>query len=1310
VITAKRLFSRGLCRAFLSIGLVLALAGILPAAAGAAAPATPHWKIMPHTSPTRFFPGDKSGSALYDVFVTNTGAAPTDGSPITITSELPTGLSVNTSVNSPPFEAIESREGPYPCVVGPPASCTLPNKVIYPGEIVLMWLPVNIDASVSGIVNNHMTISGGGAAEASYDLKTLVSAEQPKFGFEGLENEIAGPDGAPFTQAGGHPYRFHTGFQLNTTFNREPGVENSPAGSPKEVVAKLPPGLIVNPAAAPRCTEVQLEANGRPQCPAGSAVGEARVTINPLGFSTDTNDAPLYNMVPPPGYAAAFAFDPEGYGFFIHLLGGVDSEGNFALTSTSKALPQAFRPSGVRVDLWGSPTDPSHDRRRGPCAYPSGGTVEDVENGCKTERRTVPFVTMPSACSPDSLNTSYEIKSWEKPMQTIEATTSTEDEDGNPLGVDGCNALEFDPAISSQPTTNLADSPSGLDFNIHQPQAPVVEQGTGVTNVCTIGTWANKPTEYAFQWLHNGVPISGATSNSYVPTEEDATSSLQCEVKATNPAAIQPGKPNSGSAYAASEASTVLPAPAVAPPVVGTPTISILAINPADPPGTKEKATCNPGSWGGEPSFSFEWFKDGEPLSGETTEAIEFEKQAPGSKRFALQCKVTGANAGGAAVAYSSTVESAQGEPVANPIPNPTRGPQLSIDEAQIPLATAILKDVKVALPPGLTLNPSAGNGLSACDESQIGYQPSGGEIHFSANPQSCPAASKLGTMEVSTPLLEAALPGEVYLAKPYDNPFGSMLALYLAIEDPDRGIVAKLAGKVVADPQTGQLTTTFTENPQLPIEDIDLHIFNGPRAALKTSLTCGRYTTETTLTPWSTPEGADAHPSDSFETTFAAGGGGNCPRSEGQAPNSLSFVAGTLAPQAGAYSPFLLKFTRPDGSQRLTGIDTTLPKGLTAKLAGTSYCSEAQINQAKSREAPNQGAVEQAHPSCPSSSEVGSVTVGAGAGISPLYVEGRAYLAGPYKGAPLSMVIVTPAVSGPFDLGTVVTRAALFLNPETAQAHAVSDPLPSIIDGVQLDVRSIALKLDKPDFTLNPTSCDPAQVTASALALTGQSVSLNSPFQVGNCKALNFAPKLAVHLKGGTKRNKNPALRAVVTYPKGQNANILTAQVTLPHSEFLDQSHIGTVCTRVQFAADQCPSASIYGKARAYTPLLDDPVEGPVYLRSSSHELPDLVAALHGQVDVDLVGRVDTGKGGGIRNTFEGAPDAPVSKFVLEMQGGKKGLLVNSENICRKPQKALATYTAQNGKAYKATPTIGNDCKKKHKKKKHHKKSGKGR
>ncbi len=612
-------------------------------------------------------------------------------------------------------------------------------------------------------------------------------------------------------------------------------------------------------------------------------------------------------------------------------------------------------------------------------------------------------------------------------------------------------------------------------------------------------------------------------------------------------------------------------------------------------------------------------------------------------------------------------------------------------DESLEGRSTAPLKDTTVTLPEGMTFNASAAAGLDACTESQMGYAPEGSKIQFDTSPQSCPNASKLGTVEASTPLLDHPVSGAIYLAKPYDNPFGSLTSIYLALEDEESGIVAKLAGKVTPDPVTGQLTTRFTESPELPVKDIALHFFKGANASLKTPISCGTKTTTSTLTPWSTPEGEDQHPTDSFVTSTAASGSGACPSSEADAPNASSFSAGTVAPAAGAFSPFVLKLSRADGTQQFTGVETALPPGLTGKLAGIPYCPEADIAKARSREAPNQGAVEQADPSCPSSSEVGSVNVGAGAGPNPLYTEGHAYLAGPYKGAQLSMVVIVPAVAGPFDLGNVVTRVALEVGTYSAQIKAVSDPLPRIIDGIPLDVRSISLRLDRPSFTLNPTSCEVMAITAKTTSPTGQSANLDNRFQVGGCQKLGFKPKFSLSLKGATKRSGHPALKAVLTMPqKGNFANIAKVQVSLPHSEFLDQSHIGTVCTQAQLSSQTCPKKSIYGKAKAWTPLLEAPLAGPVYLGVGfGHELPDVVADLSGQIRVLAHGKVDTNKQKGIRNTFEAVPDAPVSKFVLEMQGDKKGLLQNSENICRTAQRAQATFTAQNGKVVKLRPTI---------------------
>ena len=384
-------------------------------------------------------------------------------------------------------------------------------------------------------------------------------------------------------------------------------------------------------------------------------------------------------------------------------------------------------------------------------------------------------------------------------------------------------------------------------------------------------------------------------------------------------------------------------------------------------------------------------------------------------------------------------------------------------------LATADLKNAVVTLPEGMTLNPSAANGRAACPllTGEAGAKGEKGINLQSSEPANCPDASKIGTVEVTTPLLEKPLPGSIYLAAQQANPFGSLLAIYLAVEDPPdcgqpgqprcTGVRVKLAGHVEPNPETGRLTTTFADNPQLPFEDFKLRFFGGPRGPLTTPPTCGTQTTSTALTPWSSE--TPATPSSSFKLAEGPGGSA-CPSTVAEEPNRPSFEAGTLTPTAGAFSPFVLHlYHEYDGSQPLKALDVTLPPGLTGRLAGIAQCPQAGIEQAEGRSGEGQGKLEQEDPSCPASSEVGTVTVGAGSG-TPIYVSGHAYLAGPYAGAPgapFSVAIVTPAIAGPFDLGTVVVRAGLYINPETAQA-TVKSTLPTILHGVPLDIRSITV------------------------------------------------------------------------------------------------------------------------------------------------------------------------------------------------------------------------------------------------------------
>lgn len=597
-------------------------------------------------------------------------------------------------------------------------------------------------------------------------------------------------------------------------------------------------------------------------------------------------------------------------------------------------------------------------------------------------------------------------------------------------------------------------------------------------------------------------------------------------------------------------------------------------------------------------------------------------------------------------------------------------------------------KTSTVTLPLGMGLNPSAANGLQVCTDKQFGKG--------TRNPVACPPQSVVGRVRiVSPPLEDKAIPqpeedleGNVYVGEQLsDDPTsGDLYRIFIEAKSDRYGISVRLIGNVRADPQTGQLATTISETPQVPFTSFDLTFNGGARAVLSSPPTCGPDQTTTVMTPWS--GNPPATPTDSFAMTSAPGGG-PCAKTMAERPFSPGFGAAPASSKAGAFSPLTIRIARNDGQQELKGTDIVLPPGMTGKLRGIPYCPEPALTAAANR----RGRDEAQSSSCPAASEVGTATVAAGTGPAPYSITGKVFLSGPYKGAPLSLAVLTPATAGPFDLGTVVVRVALFVDPETAQIRAVSDPIPHVFGGTLLNVRSIDLKMDRPNFTLNPTSCDPLATVGAlngggadpANPATFSAFGVNAPFRAGDCGALKFRPKLFTKLIGNRKkmrRNGHPAFQATLIAREG-DANIKRAALTLPRSQFLDQSHIGTICTRVQLAAAACPRRSIYGFAWAETPLLDEKVAGPVYLVSSNNKLPDLLADLKGQVNVRLRGVIDSKKRR-MRTTFSSVPDVPVSKFVLRMKGGKQGLLVNSRDLCKSRNVSLLNFKAQNGKSRK--------------------------
>ena len=572
-------------------------------------------------------------------------------------------------------------------------------------------------------------------------------------------------------------------------------------------------------------------------------------------------------------------------------------------------------------------------------------------------------------------------------------------------------------------------------------------------------------------------------------------------------------------------------------------------------------------------------------------------------------------------------------------------------------LATPHVRGATVTLPEGFSISPASVQGLASCPLADVRI---GSDLE-----DACPPASRIGSVQIKTPLLDEELEGEVIVAKQGDNPFGTLIAMYLVVEGP--GVLLKIPGRVELDPVTGRVTTSFQNTPQLPFERLRLTLRGGAAAPLVAPQACGTYVTQARITSWASDNPVELSSPTTIDEGCANGG----------------FSPGLRAGSAGHSSPFYLQVVREDGQQNVSRIEAILPEGLLATLKGIPLCGDAAA----------------ATGNCPEASRVGRTTVGVGAGPSPIYLPeaGKAptaiYLAGPHKGAPYSLVVKVPAQAGPFDLGTVAVRNALHVDPVTAQVTSKSDPLPQILQGIPVAYRDVRIEVDRPGFMQNPTSCDPMKVGSRIISSVGVIASPSSRFQVGNCANLGFRPKLSLRLKGKTNRSAHPALTATLKARKG-DANIGKAVVTLPKTQFLEQGHIRTICTRVQYAADNCPRGAVYGHATAWTPLLDEPLRGPVYLRSSNNELPDLVADLNGQIEIDLAGRIDS-VNSRMRTTFWAVPDAPVSKFVLRMQGGKKGLLVNNTELCKAKPRAKTAFTGHNGKRSVSNPRVKIGCRK---------------
>jgi hypothetical protein len=573
-------------------------------------------------------------------------------------------------------------------------------------------------------------------------------------------------------------------------------------------------------------------------------------------------------------------------------------------------------------------------------------------------------------------------------------------------------------------------------------------------------------------------------------------------------------------------------------------------------------------------------------------------------------------------------------------------------------LVQSHLRKAAVTLPVGMSVSPGGADGLEACSDAQLKLG--------TTRPAECPDASKVGAAAAKTPFLEVPLKGSVYVRT---SAPGELFRLALTLSIPERGLYIKLPGTVDLHPVTGQVTVTFDQLPDLPFSDIELELRGGPRAVLANPLDCGTYGIQGLLMPWSGT--APVSQTSAFDV-----GGASCPKVLPFAPD---VVTGTLSPTARASTPFVFRVQRANGHQELRRVELELPPGLTAVLRSVPLC----------------GADDAAAGTCGEETRIGTATVGAGPGSAPLYLGGRVFLTHGYGGGQLGLVVVVPAIAGPFDLGTVVVRAGIHLDPQTAQLRVESDPLPRILEGVPLRLRDLHLAIDRPRFIRNPTSCKPMQVDWMVEAVQGASAPGATHFQLADCAALRFSPRLSVALtgRGRPKRDVPLGLRARLR-PRRGHANVRSVAFTLPPRVAFDAlRRRQPLCTRDQLAARACPAATRIGSARASTPLLARPLSGPVYFIRGvrGDRFPKLAMPLEGEhgLRLDLLGSTDVTPRG-LRTSFGVLPDVPVSDFRLNL---RRGLLTPTRNLCKHRPKADLTMVGQNGKRLDRSVRVSVRC-----------------
>jgi hypothetical protein len=954
----------------------------------------------------------------------------------------------------------------------------------------------------------------------------------------------------------------------------------------------------------------------------------------------------------------------------------LDPKRGYSLTTTLVNAPELTTVTASWNHFWGVPTDHSHDYERYnwlevlACEHSCSGNP--VPSGLPP----TPLMSNPTSCGPKEVETSAV--TYERPEGWVFGVA--------PFGsgeVTGCEGVPFEPTMSIEPTTRSAGVSSGLDVNLEIPQPGLLNpRGRATAHL-----------ERAKVTLPEGFTLNASAADGLGSCSEE-----QIGVDRNERQIVHFDEHGAPAALTFDGQTTaVLPDFATASEVQAA-----LEALPNVSPGDITVSGRVGGPWTVDFGGSFTG-QDVPTIGGVNTEVQRFfTNSIGGTFKLGFEGEETGPlpyDAGAAEI--QAALEGLPGI-----------GPgQVRVTGGKTTLAGAAGKSFRVVFAGSLTGTDVPSLSADPSDLEEVEHPPEfeeydayahiqtlaeggssvtthvivdGGVLRFNGADAACPESSKVATGELTTPVFKQPLHADFYLAKQADNPFNSLFAGYLVTKG--NGAIIKVPARIDIDPDTGQIVTTFEQNPEQPFCELSLRFKSGNRGLITTPAECGKYQSTYELTPWS------GQPPVVGKSKFTLDE--NC--EHGFNP---SFDAGSESPLAGAFTTFVSRITRGAGEPSLKGVSIDLPPGLSAKLAGIPYCSDAVLSGISTDV--GAGAAQLSSPACPEASQAGTVNAGLGSG-SPFYVNtGKIYLAGPYKGSPLSLAVLVPGVAGPFDLGNVLVRVPVRLDPVTAQVHAVSDPLPQMLHGVPIDLRDLRVNLDRPAFAVNPTGCDAKEVTAAIEGAGGVTVQASDRFQIGECAALGLRPKMSLRFKGGTRRTKHPAL-TVILRPRAGDANISRVSVTFPPSEILDQSHLENVCTRAQWAADDCPAASIYGTVTAISPLLDKPLTGNVYLRSSGRGLPDLVLDLRGPAEqpirIEAAGRTDTVKDS-LRNTFEFVPDVPLSRVVLRMKGGSKGLLQNTTNLCAHTHHATVMFSAHNKRNYGVAPKLLANC---HGKRKH--------